>query len=286
MGNGNYRNGKYYPLNDLYDPLMARSVCITGQLFLLELACHLVKDCPSLKIIQLNTDGIMVSIDNEDEDKWQSITNEWQERTGFELEEDYISKICQRDVNNYLEISTDGKRKKKGGDLVRGISEAGAWKVNNNAVVIAKAIEEYLADGTPIEDTVYGDDNLADFQIIAKAGGGFDGCVHQIGKQMYPVQKVNRVYASLDYRNGTLFKTKAGNASRIPDLPSRCVVDNDNHLSISAVDKDWYIRQARKKANAFLGKTSVKRQTRVVNGIKRKIIERISDQWQQLTITT
>lgn len=82
--------------NDLYDPLMGRSVCISGQLQLLEMAEHLVQECPTLRIIQLNTDGIMVSLDNTDEPKWQEITQEWQDRTGFELEEDFIKMICQR----------------------------------------------------------------------------------------------------------------------------------------------------------------------------------------------
>ena len=45
--------------NDLYDPLMGRSVCISGQLYLLELARHCYQDIPGLKIVQLNTDGIM-----------------------------------------------------------------------------------------------------------------------------------------------------------------------------------------------------------------------------------
>ena len=52
--------------NDLFDPLMGRSVCITGQLFLMELAQHLYKDIPGLKIVQLNTDGIMVEYDRKD----------------------------------------------------------------------------------------------------------------------------------------------------------------------------------------------------------------------------
>lgn len=116
----NGKNGISY--NDLYDPLMGRSVCITGQLLLLELSMHLVAECPTLKIIQLNTDGIMVSFDKSDEAKWQEITQEWQDRTGFELEEDFIQKIVQRDVNNYVEVPVgDGKPKVKGGNLVRGI---------------------------------------------------------------------------------------------------------------------------------------------------------------------
>ena len=64
--------------NDLYDPLMGRSVCISGQLQLLEMAEHLVQDCPTLKIIQLNTDGIMVSLDDCDVSMYQEITQEWQ----------------------------------------------------------------------------------------------------------------------------------------------------------------------------------------------------------------
>ena len=55
--------------NDLFDPLMGRSVCITGQLFLLELANHLLADCSTLKVIQLNTDGIMVSFDDSEYEK-------------------------------------------------------------------------------------------------------------------------------------------------------------------------------------------------------------------------
>ena len=71
--------------NDLFDPLMGRSVCVTGQLFLLELSRHLCEDCPTLKVVQLNTDGIMVSFDKTDYPAVQAIVTEWQERTCFEL---------------------------------------------------------------------------------------------------------------------------------------------------------------------------------------------------------
>lgn len=101
--------------NDLFDPLMGRSVCITGQLFLLELAQHLYRDIPGLKIVQLNTDGIMVECDRADLEKLDEICDEWQARTGFELEEDSVSKIAQKDVNNYVEVQPNGNRKQKAG---------------------------------------------------------------------------------------------------------------------------------------------------------------------------
>ena len=91
--------------NDLCDPLMGRSVCITGQLFLLELAERLHKEVEGLRIFQLNTDGIMIEFDDSQYNQVQDILNEWQSRTGFELEEDRISKIVQKDVNGYMENS-------------------------------------------------------------------------------------------------------------------------------------------------------------------------------------
>ena len=156
--------------NALYDPLMGRSVCITGQLFLLELANHLVSDCSTLKVIQLNTDGIMVSFDEDEYQKVLSITGEWQERTGFELEEDSVKLMVQKDVNNYVELPFEGEPKIKGGVLVRGIAPAGAFNVNNNACVVAKAVKDYLAYGVPVEKTVMECDRLLDFQLVAKAG--------------------------------------------------------------------------------------------------------------------
>lgn len=285
----NGRNGVAY--NDLYDPLMGRSVCITGQLLLLELSVHLTRECPTLKIIQLNTDGIMVSFDNSDEAKWQEITQEWQDRTGFELEEDFIQKIVQKDVNNYVEVPVGGgKPKVKGGQLVRGIltngnidfttmglppwdnMTGGAFNINNNAVVIARAIRDYFVDGTPPEKTIGDCTSILDFQLIAKVGGKYSGVVHMVGNREIPVQKVNRVYATADRNYGTLYKTHAvtGNPAKVAGLPTHCVVDNNNHLPIEVVDRKWYVKQAQKYINDFLGIKPPRKNTRKINSLKKK----------------
>lgn len=285
----NGKNGVAY--NDLYDPLMGRSVCITGQLLLLELSVHLMRECPTLKIIQLNTDGIMVSLDNVDELKWQEITQEWQDRTGFELEEDFIQKIVQKDVNNYVEVPVGGGTPKvKGGQLVRGILTngnidfttmglppwdnltGGAFNINNNAVVVARAIRDYFVNGTPPEKTVYDCTAILDFQLIAKVGGKYSSVYHMVNDQMVPVQKVNRVYATADRRYGTLYKTHAvtGNPAKVAGLPTHCVVDNNNQLPIEVVDRKWYLKQAEKYIRDFLGIKPPKKNTRRINSLKKK----------------
>ena len=241
--------------NELFDPLMARSVCITGQLFLLELSQHLIAECSTLRIVQLNTDGIMVSFDKSEYDKVLAITKEWEQRTRFELEEDEIKRIVQKDVNNYVEIPYKGKPKIKGGYLVRGIAPAGAFNVNNNAKIIAKAIVDYFTLGTEVEITIGECDDIFQFQLIAKAGSKYKEAYHLVDGKQEPVQKVNRVYAAKDTRYGKLFKVKAENDStaKIESLPEHCVIDNDNKLTIDQVDKTWYIELAKKRINDFIG---------------------------------
>ena len=246
--------------NDLYDPLMGRSVCITGQLFLLELSEHLIAECSTLRIVQLNTDGIMVSFDESEYDKVLSITKEWEQRTRFELEEDRIKRIVQKDVNNYVEIPYEEEPKIKGGYLVRGIAPAGAFNVNNNARIVAKAIVDYFTKGTEVEITIGECTEKFQFQLIAKAGSKYKEAYHLVGGKQEPVQKVNRVYATTDERYGKIYKVKAENDStaKIEMLPEHCIIDNDNKLTIESVDKTWYIELAKKRINDFLGIKQIK----------------------------
>lgn len=247
--------------NDLYDPLMARSVCITGQLFLLELAQNLYKNIPELKIVALNTDGIMIEFDDSYYGEVREILTEWQTRTGFELEEDEIRAIIQKDISNYVEIPYEGKPKIKGGYLVRGIAPAGVFNVNNNATIVAKAIVDYFTLGTKVEITIGECDDIFQFQLIAKAGSKYKEAYHLVDGKQEPVQKVNRVYASKDTRYGKLFKVKAENDStaKIESLPEHCIIDNDNKLTIDEVDKSWYIDLAKKRINDFLGIKEIKK---------------------------
>ena len=246
--------------NDLYDPLKARSVCISGQLYLLEMTRRLCQECETLRVVQLNTDGIMVSFDRKEYDRVLEITGEWQERTGFELEEDKVSRIYQKDVNNYVEIAEDGSVKIKGGYVVRGIAPAGAFNINNNAVIVAEAIKEYFVNRTDPEETINGCEDIAKFQMIAKAGQKYREAYHIVDGEKQPVQRVNRVYATADERYGKLFKVKAEDDSnaKIEMLPEHCIIDNTaindpNHTKVADIDKNFYIAMARKRINDFLG---------------------------------
>lgn len=245
--------------NPLYDPLMARSVCISGQLFLTELACHLSRECKSIRMIQLNTDGIMFTLDKSEYQKALAINAEWEKRTGFELEEDRLTRVVQKDVNNYAAIFENGKIKTKGGYLTYGIAPAGAFNINNNAVIVKKATLDYLVKGIDPAKTIGDCDDLLEFQMIAKAGAKYKEARYTINGVVTPIQKVNRVYATSDTKYGTLHKVKFDEdgdeirCDKIDTIPEHCLIDNANCLSIADIDKQWYVALAWKRINDYLG---------------------------------
>lgn len=242
--------------NPLYDPKMALSICLSGQLYLLELATHLYEET-SCELIQLNTDGIMLRIRRNMIDKLNDIVSEFEDRTHFKFETDDIQTIIQRDVNNYLEMQTNGKRKLKGGCLVRGISKAGAFKVNNNYNIVPLAVEKYFFEGIPVEDTINACNDTFMFQIIAKVGQTYKSCYHFKlidGQAVYePIQKCNRVYASFDTSKGTIYKQKkdGGTMELVASLPPSVVIDNEAKITIDKVNKSWYIDKAKEIVNDF-----------------------------------
>ena len=240
--------------NDLYDPLMARSVCISGQLYLLWLANELIEKIESIELIQINTDGLMVSLDVKDILDLYIISGTWEKITGFELEEDRIQKVIQKDVNNYLIIMENGKIKTKGGYLVRGIQPFGAFNINNNYPIVSKALIDKFTKNIPLEETIDNSDNILDFQIIAKAGSTYKDVFHEVyGEMQKLTQRVNRVYATKDINLGKLYKLKGESMQKIANLPEHCIIDNFNELDIKMVDRDYYLELAKKRYKEFLG---------------------------------
>ena len=241
--------------NDLYDPLPTRSLRISGQLFLTMLTVNLLNACKTIKLLNLNTDGVMYSIDRDEVKIADEVSAAWEKETRFELEVDHVKKVWIKDVNNLLMVKTNGEVKTVGGYLNYGISNKGAWKINNNAPVIKKALIEYFANDTPVEETILNDEDIFDFQFIAQAGVKYKEAFHEIDGERIPVQKVNRVYATSDERYGKVYKVKkeTGQIAKIENLPEHCLIDNDNHLTIKDVDKTYYIDTAKRRIEDYRG---------------------------------
>lgn len=241
--------------NDLYDPLPTRSLRISGQLFLTVLTMRLLNACKTIRLLNLNTDGLMYSIDESEIPLVDKIASDWEKETRFELETDEVEEVWIKDVNNLLMVKHGGEVKTVGGYLNYGISVKGAWAINNTMIIVKKALVAYFTKGIPVEETINGSTDIFDFQIIAKAGVKYREAYHIVDGEKLPVQKVNRVYATKDERYGKLFKVKSEDDStaKIEMLPDHCIIDNDNQLTLDMVDRQFYIDLAKKRVNDFLG---------------------------------
>lgn len=241
--------------NDLYDPLPTRSMRISGQLFLTVLTMRLLNACRTIKLLNLNTDGLMYSIDASELSVVDEIAKQWEAETKFELEVDEIQEVWIKDVNNLLMVKTNGEVKTVGGYLNYGVSMKGAWSINNNMIIVKKALINCFTKGIPVEDTINASTDIFDFQIIAKAGAKYKEAYTIVNGLQTPVQKVNRVYATADERYGKIYKVKTENdaAAKIEMLPEHCIIDNDNHCTLDDVDRNFYIEVAKKRINDFMG---------------------------------
>lgn len=243
--------------NKLYDPRMALAVCVSGQLYLIDLIEKL-EEVPTFRLIQSNTDGLIISYDADHEAEINAVIDEWSRRTGFGMEADEVERIVQKDVNNYVLRNTEGKVKVKGGYVTN--YNGGDW-MNRSLVIVAKAIVASLLDGVPPEKTIDDCEDPGQFQIITKAGSTYDKVVWRSPAGEVEVQNVNRVFASKDTAAGTLYKVKLPKAEgekerrdKIANLPDHCMIANRwSDFRPEMLDKQFYIDLAKKRINDYLG---------------------------------
>lgn len=195
---------------DLYDPYQRTRTCRFGQLFLIALACKLTKTIETLRVIQTNTDGILVYCKRADIPKVQELMDEWYQTSGIILEEDYVDEIWQRDVNNYFMLKKGGKPKVKGGWLNHTIVRPGYIMISpRTAFVSARAVCEYLAHGKDIIKTIVECDDIMDFVITTTKGPTFDEVIYRYANGMeIPTYNYNRLVASKNTTLGQVYKVK------------------------------------------------------------------------------
>ena len=246
-------NGSYGAMKDknnpLYDPLMANNICVHGQLLLLDLMEKLE---PYAEIIQSNTDGILIKMPNgHNEDKWfnliDDIVHEWEKRTGLTMEFDEYRKVFQKDVNNYVAVTPDGKYKSKGSYVKKQNS------LDYDLPIVNKAMIEFMVNNVPIEITIGNCNQLIMFQKIVKLTGKFKNAIHN-GKILS--EKCFRVFASTRSSDTYIGKQKSDGATieKFANTPEHCFIVNDdvkeskvpNHL-----DKSWYIQMAKERLMQF-----------------------------------
>lgn len=238
--------------NKAYDPRNNNIMCINGQLMLLDLIEHL-EVIPGFRLIQSNTDGLIVQIPDTDEafNMLDDICYDWESRCSTEycdilLETDQIKEIYQKDVNNYLWVDLDGGVERKGA-YVKELN-----RIDYDLPIVNEALVEYMAHGVPVEQTIRNCTELIKFQKIVKLSNKYEHVEHNNIKYHY---KCYRVFASKDPKDGKILKCRKGNnPAKFGNTPDECFIENGDvhNLHIPAkLDRQWYIDLAKKRLSDF-----------------------------------
>lgn len=232
----------------LYDPMSNNSICINGQLLLLDLVEHIEPYC---ELIQNNTDGIIVKLKDyeHDFDVLDDVVYEWEQRTGMKMDFDtYIGTIYQKDVNNYLLIDRKtGAVKAKGGYVMK------LNDLSYDLPIINKALVDYMIHGIPVRRTIMECQDLREFQLVSRISSKY---THILYGDKPIKEKCIRVFASNNPADPGVKKVHAvrKTTAKLTNSPEHCFIFNDDVKSIPVPDKldrQWYIDFANKRLSDF-----------------------------------
>ena len=256
------------PGSALFDPMSNNTICINGQLLLLDLIEHLeAADC--CQLIQNNTDGIIIKPHDYDRDfdTIDDVVWEWEQRTGMKMDFDiFIGHIFQKDVNNYFLIDRETGAVKAKGAYVKKLSD-----LDYDLPIVNRAIVEYFTTGAPPEKTIGACDSLRDFQKVVKVSSKYRYALYspttttekirdEKGRLKTVIRfsggevqtdKTFRVFASKDQSRGGIYKVsgkivegREKNPEKFANTPDHCFIINDDVSAMpipDELDRQYYI---------------------------------------------
>lgn len=266
------------PGSALFDPMSNNTICINGQLLLLDLIEHL-ETAGCCQLIQNNTDGIIIKPHDYDRDfdTIDDVVWEWEQRTGMKMDFDiFIGHIFQKDVNNYFLIDRETGAVKAKGAYVKKLSD-----LDYDLPIVNRAIVEYFTTGATPEKTIGACDSLRDFQKVVKVSSKYRYALYspttttekirdEKGRLKTVIRfsggevqtdKTFRVFASKDRSRGGIYKVsrkmvkgREKNPEKFANTPDHCFIINDDVSAMSIpdeLDRQYYIDLAWKRLKDY-----------------------------------
>lgn len=154
----------------LYDRFAQMQVTINGQLMTMTLIEEL--ELNGIHVISANTDGIVIKLPRDKFNVYKDITDRWNEANKMGADYEEYKMIASRDINNYVDIQTNGKIEYKGAlDPKQYLKEL---KKGYDAPVVAVAVFEYLVNNVPVMTTLRNHKDILDFCKTQNVGRQFE----------------------------------------------------------------------------------------------------------------
>lgn len=240
---------------NLYNPQVAIHVNVAGMVAVYNLARGLSKIG---QIIQVNTDGVAVKLNNDPNAKERmfEIKKQWEQYFKLNLEVTHFKRLIQRDVNNYIAVKTKDHLKLKGGAIAQ--SETRDPLKSTTPTVLQTALLHHILN--PNDDLT---NYLTDLRekvpftnwcwtlasTVSKLQTGYTTDAN--GRRL--PQKVNRAYAS-KFGDPYYKERTQGKPAKFAGTSTKLVINNDDITGQKApkdLDIEWYKNEVLRQAQAW-----------------------------------
>lgn len=227
------------PTSWMYDPYNVFRIRINGQLILLMLVDRLLK--LNVKIIQVNTDGVMFVAKKKDRNQIESYVKQVEDLTRLTFEGDEYKAFYQYAVNDYFGILNDDSVEEKGMFITHTTIGKGMAPL-----IIPKAVINYFKTGQSVRDYITGCTDIKDFLMSQRVDRKF--------KVLYgydPVQQINRWYASTNGRK--LYKVDGDSYHNMLAKSGVTILNKFDDIPITErhINYQYYIEEANKIIRDF-----------------------------------
>jgi hypothetical protein len=258
-------NGCYGKSNEeksfLYDPMYTFKTTIAGQLFISMWVERMVEAVPELVVLQTNTDGITIRIPRNKLELIRQVNNQLTKETSLVIEEAFYSKMCIRDVNNYIGIYTDSTKENEHIKLKGDYEIYKEFHKDSSMRIVPFAVKEYFAYNIPIEKTIKKCRDIYDFCLQLKTNSKsipyfkhFDSNKKLINTKL---NRMTRYYIGKGNQSGMLYKEFEDGKITGVNVGYSAIIFNkyeNKNWDDYNIDYGFYIKEARKLVNPLIYK--------------------------------
>ena len=258
-------NGCYGKSNEeksfLYDPMYTFKTTIAGQLFISMWVERMVEMVPELVVLQTNTDGITIRIPKHKLELIRQVNNQLTKETSLVIEEAFYSKMCIRDVNNYIAVYEDSTKENEHIKLKGDFEVDKEYHKDPSMRIVPLAVKNYFVYGIPIEETIIKDRDIFNFCMQLKTNSSSNAFFRHLVDGKITDEKLGRMTRYLVCKgkdSGILLKRfEDGRITGVNVGYSVIVFNKAYHLDNwddYNLDYQFYITEANKLKNPLIYK--------------------------------
>jgi putative DNA primase/helicase len=192
------------------------------------------------RVVSLNTDSIAIQIQEGDEDRISQVISDWEEVSGFQMERSEVIAHRGLNINSYIEVVREGDDppylKSKGS-----LAHDPGITADHNQLVVARAIGQWMMDGTPIDRFIRDAAARREILIFTEMRSAPSSALRYGGES---IGRLARVYRSTRKDLPKLTKDATGAASEQQLESGFAYLPGIDWPVEDDVDVDWYIQQA------------------------------------------